>query len=164
MDLYYNREKVSNIPITKNDTIGHVKKSLNNWLRSQNIFATFIIRFKLNNNTELDPVVFQTENYDEYNLEQYQHYLSGGSINIYNVKYCPCPYMYVRGIRRGQICSTPLYPNQKWCKKCVRKNLFWSYIGNGGCTSCLPENLKDYETFINDDEYNDNLCDDCSNK
>ena len=162
MDLYYNQQKVSQVSFAKNHTIGYIKKALKDWSTSKNIH-TYTIQMKFNNGTELSPVIFQTEMYDKYNLEQHQQYLSGGSIHINNVKYNPCPYTYVRGIRRGEICSTPLYPNQKGCEKCVRKNLFWEYIGNGGCTSCLPENLKDYETFMNEDEYNDDLCDNCSN-
>ena len=63
MDLYYNQQKVSQLPVTGQYTIGQIKKILSDWLVPQGV-TNYTIRLFFNNGTELSDVVFKTNTYD----------------------------------------------------------------------------------------------------
>ncbi len=81
MDLFYNQQKISQLPITGETTIGQIKKTLHDWLAPQGI-TSYSIRIFFSNGTELSNVVFQTNTYDASNLQAQAQLLLGGSIHI----------------------------------------------------------------------------------
>ena len=81
MDLYYNQQKVSQLPVTGQYTIGQIKKILSDWLVPQGV-TNYTIRLFFNNGTELSDVVFKTNTYDGTNLAQQDVLLAGGSIHV----------------------------------------------------------------------------------
>lgn len=88
MDLYFNNQKVSKLPIVPESTIGNVKKYIYDWLNPQG-FTNYNIKLVFGNKTELSPVVFTNNNYDNVNFIQYKNVLKGGSIYITSVQTQP---------------------------------------------------------------------------
>ena len=81
MDLYYNDQKISQIPVVGQTTIGQIKKTLNDWLVPQGV-TNYTIRLFFNNGTELSDVVFKTNTYDSSNFATQAGLLPGGSIRV----------------------------------------------------------------------------------
>lgn len=81
MDLYYNDQKISTVPIIGQTTIGQIKKMISDWLVPQGI-TNYVVRLFFNNNTELSSVVFTTNTYDGSNLVAQEALLPGGSIRV----------------------------------------------------------------------------------
>lgn len=52
MDLYYNYQLLSTIPISRETTVGQFKKMMSDWLEPQGI-TNYVVRLLFNNNTEL---------------------------------------------------------------------------------------------------------------
>jgi len=89
MDLFYNQQKISQLPVTGETTIGQIKKTLNDWLVPQGI-TSYSVRLFFSNGTELSNVVFQTNTYDASNFQAQAALLLGGSIHI-NTQPAPVP-------------------------------------------------------------------------
>jgi len=81
MDLIYNGQKVSQLPVTPQTTVGQIKETLKNWLVPQGV-TNYTIRLFFNNNVPLSDVVFQTNTYDGTNFEAQKDLIGGGSIHI----------------------------------------------------------------------------------
>lgn len=81
MDLYYNQQKVSQLPLTGQNTIGQIKKILSDWLVPQGV-TNYTVRLFFNNGTELSDIVFKTNTYDASNLEPQAALLPGGSVHV----------------------------------------------------------------------------------
>jgi len=79
MDLYFDKQHIKTIDLAPIHNIGYLKKSIDAWLRPQQIGYTIEI-YKWDN-TKLDDIYFTTNTYDDYNLyEDPQMY--GGRILI----------------------------------------------------------------------------------
>ena len=81
MDLYFNQQKISVLPIQAKTTIGQLKRSLGDWLMTRGI-GNYTVRLIFNNGTELSPTVFQNNNYDAVDFSAQKDLLKGGSIYV----------------------------------------------------------------------------------
>ena len=81
MDIYYNNKKVSTLDIRPESTIGGLKSSLKNWLEPQGI-TDYITKLQFSNKSELSPLVFTTDQYDNMNFQNKKDLLKGGKIFI----------------------------------------------------------------------------------
>ncbi len=81
MDLYFNQQKISVLPIQAKTTIGQLKRSLGDWLMTRGI-GNYTVRLIFNNGTELSPTVFQNNNYDAVDFSAHKDLLKGGSIYV----------------------------------------------------------------------------------
>ena len=81
MDLYYNNQLISSISVLPEHTIAQLKQTIKNWLYPQGI-TNYKIRLIFNGNTELSPIVFDTNQYDNINFESKSDILIGGKIYI----------------------------------------------------------------------------------
>ena len=85
MDLYYNGQKLSSLNIDPTMTVGSLKNILRNWLVPQGV-TNYTVGLRFNNNTDLAPVVFESNQYDNINFVNYTPLLNGGSIFITTVR------------------------------------------------------------------------------
>lgn len=86
MDLYYDGNKVSSIPIDATLTVGGLKKIINDWLIPQGI-KDYSIKLVFNNGEEIAPVVFNTNNYDTVKFQAYSELLLGSSLYVTNLQH-----------------------------------------------------------------------------
>jgi hypothetical protein len=81
-----NGENKGLIPISPNNTIRDIKKSIEQWIGqwngNQNDRKVTNIRIIFVDNTELDPVVFSSNKYDKVNFSSKKGLLNGGKIEI----------------------------------------------------------------------------------
>jgi hypothetical protein len=83
MDLYLNGKKVGPLNIEAKTKVKHLKKSLNDWAKQNNL-GEINIQIVFADSTQLDPIIFKTDKYDEGNFKQYQNILKGGKIFVTN--------------------------------------------------------------------------------
>ena len=83
MNLHYNNQFVSTLDVSRENTIGQIKKLLNDWLVPQGV-TNYTIQLQYNDGRFLAPVVFETNKYDA-NLVGPSELLTGGYIFITRV-------------------------------------------------------------------------------
>ena len=76
MDLYYNKQKISQIPLVSTTTIGELKQNIENWLIPQSV-TKYTIRIFFSDKSELSPEVLNTNSYDHITFESRSHLLNG---------------------------------------------------------------------------------------
>jgi SNF2 family DNA or RNA helicase len=85
MNLYYDDQYVGNITILPEYTLKQIKDMLRDWL-SKNGINNYTTRIVLNDKTELNQIVFDTNQYDDVTFETYRNTLTGGYIIINSIK------------------------------------------------------------------------------
>lgn len=83
MDLYYNDQKIFVLPTNPLTTIGDIKKMLQDWLAPQGVI-NYEIKLYFNNGTQIAPVVFQTNQYDNINFLAQTTLLQGSKLYVIN--------------------------------------------------------------------------------
>ena len=81
VDIYYNGIKTSQINIKPDTTVGKLKRSIIDWLRPQNIH-NYTLRMIFNNREELNPIVFDTFDYDDVDFSSRVNQLNGSVLII----------------------------------------------------------------------------------
>jgi len=81
MDLYYNSEKISVLPIKENTKIKEIKKILRDWLHPQGV-TEYNVRLFFNDDTELAPIVFETNEYDDLDFSSHSKIFSGSKLFV----------------------------------------------------------------------------------
>lgn len=87
MDLYYNGQFITKIAYTPIWTIAGIKNSLNAFLRGKGLTKytnaiDYTVRFIFNDGIELSPEIFQTNTYDQVNLQNYNGKIEGGKLIV----------------------------------------------------------------------------------
>jgi len=83
MEVYYNNQKVSTHSLDPSTTVGGIKKIIKDWLAPQGINNYEIILY-FNNGTQLAPIVFQTNQYDNINFVAQSNLLPGSKLYVIN--------------------------------------------------------------------------------
>jgi len=81
MDLYLDGTKLGQTNISPESTVGQVKQIFHQWLLTKNI-KNYTITIFLNNETTINPIVFNTNNYDNVTFNDQKDLLSGGAVWI----------------------------------------------------------------------------------
>jgi len=84
MNLYYDDQYVGNITILPEYTLKQIKDMLRDWLSKHGI-NNYTTRIILNDKTELNQIVFNTDQYDDVTFESYRNTLVGGYIIIKSI-------------------------------------------------------------------------------
>ena len=166
MDLYYNKEKISPIPVVSTTTIGELKQNIKDWLTPQGVIK-YTVRIFFSDKSELSPEVLDTNSYDQITFESRSHLLNGSSVHVtyvVPVSQQPitnpgCQYIYQRGRDKGNRCNNKVIDDNEtigsdiYCNHCLRKkvvrrrlNIKTFYMGNEIIEIMLSSGLKNVRT------------------
>lgn len=133
VELYYNNQKISDITVLPSNTIAQIKMLIYNWLAPQGII-NYNIKLIFNNGSELDPIIFNTNTYDNVNFTVQSKLLPGAKllINHTTVKNLPPDlismiYEFAEDEELAKLCmlnkdfSTKICNSSFWIKKIINR-------------------------------------------
>lgn len=85
MDLYFEDKKITTITANYKYTVGYIKTVIKDLLSPQGV-KNYAVNFVLNDNTEIDPIVFNTTQYDNISFHLQEHLLDGSKILVSNLE------------------------------------------------------------------------------